>query len=345
MQVMLFRILNDDVACTLQPLHLPNRIERDKLKDFMQTDQQFHLTKAFDQISIFSQGILVMSRNLLGLIDLDVKNWIEGKMRKELLKRFENKLKYFFLSSNVGLEELETNVQKSKTFILSQLHLMECFQDLLHMHGTRVWEEEFTCFLKHCALKECDDYVSWRKHDSIVMHVQVNDFSNARTFLGHLLRQILQLTNPSRSMYIEPMSGWFDSEGRELLGLRFFDLLESCVGPIGMTSLDSLLAFIIMEMLEHSLNSLKSLLHVRCLEELQQLDTALGPASSLPLLGRSSYKQMAKFVDTLWEPWVESLACIGQLQLLRCLISFKLKLACKVRISYNIFIFGESLLG
>ncbi|XP_043695322.1 WASH complex subunit 5-like isoform X3 [Telopea speciosissima] len=317
--VMLFRIL-DDVASTfqaLQPFHLLNRIEKDRLQDFMQLDQQFHLTKAFGQISTFSQGILVASQTLHGLINLDVKNWLESKVREELLKRFDNRLKSFFLSSSVGFEDLEMNVQKMATYILSEFHLMEYFQGLIHIQWTHIWEEEFTAFLQDSAQKERDDYV------------QVNDFSSAQTFLGHLLHRILKLTNPSQSMYIEPMSGWFDAAGHELLGLRFFDLLESCVGPVGMASLDSLLAFIIMNKLEHALKVLKSLLDARCLEDLQMLDVALGPASSLPLLGWSSYKQMAKFVDMSWEPWVESLACIGQLQLLRCLIALKLKSAGK----------------
>ncbi|XP_077250204.1 uncharacterized protein LOC143889756 isoform X2 [Tasmannia lanceolata] len=329
--VILFRILNDDVVCTLQPFHLPNRIERDNLQDFLQLDRQFHLAKAVNMISVFSQGLLIMSRTFLGLINLDLKTWLEGEMRKELSKQFRNKLKSFFLSSNVGLEELELNVQSLKTYILSQLHLIECFEDLFHIKGHHLWEEEFTRILKHCAKEEHDNYVRRRKQDSTVSHAQLNDFSKPQTFLGHLLHHILQLTNPSRSMYIEPMSGWFDAEGQELLGLHFFDLLESCVGPVGMAILDSLVTFLITENLEHALRGLNNLLDARCLEELQTLDGALGPTTSLPLLGLSSYKRMTKIMDTSWEPLVEHLACIGQLQLLRCLISLKLKSACKVK--------------
>ncbi|KAJ4971389.1 hypothetical protein NE237_004488 [Protea cynaroides] len=333
--VMLFRIL-DHVASTfqsLQPFLLLNRLEKDKFQDLMQLDQQFHLTKALGQISTFSQGILVASQTLQGLINLDVKNWLEGKVREELLKRFDNRMKSFFLSSNVGFEDLEMNVQKMATYNLSEFHLMEIFQDLIHIQWTHIWEEEFTTFLQDSFQKERDDYASLMKQNSIVMHVQVNHFSSARTFFGHLLHQIIKLTNPSQSMYIEPMSGWFDAAGHELLGLRFFDLLESCVGPVGMASLDSLLAFIIMKQLEHAFKVLKSLLDAKFLGDLQILDSALGPANSLPLIGWSSYKQMAKFVDNSWQPWVESLACIGQLQLLRCLITLKLKSACKVKAS------------
>ncbi|XP_043695329.1 WASH complex subunit 5-like isoform X4 [Telopea speciosissima] len=295
--VMLFRIL-DDVASTfqaLQPFHLLNRIEKDRLQDFMQLDQQFHLTKAFGQISTFSQGILVASQTLHGLINLDVKNWLESKVREELLKRFDNRLKSFFLSSSVGFEDLEMNVQKMATYILSEFHLMEYFQGLIHIQWTHIWEEEFTAFLQDSAQKERDDYV------------QVNDFSSAQTFLGHLLHRILKLTNPSQSMYIEPMSGWFDAAGHELLGLRFFDLLESCwMQDAWKTCKCWMLPWVLL---------------APCLYW-----------DGHPI-SRWSKETKAKFVDMSWEPWVESLACIGQLQLLRCLIALKLKSAGKVKAS------------
>ncbi|XP_019052324.1 PREDICTED: WASH complex subunit strumpellin homolog isoform X3 [Nelumbo nucifera] len=329
--VMLFRILDDSVTFTVQPFHQLNRIERDNLQDFMQVDQQFHLTETFNQISIYSQGILAMSRNLHNLIHLDVKSWIEGKMQEGLFKQFGSRLNSFFMSPSVGLEELEMKMKKLTTNILSQLHLMECFQDLIHSRVTHIWEEAYAQFLRYCVQIECDNYSSQRNPESMVACVQVD--SNAQTFLGQILHQIIKQTNPSSSMYLEPMSGWFDAAGNELLGLRFFDILESCIGPLGMASLDSVLAFVILKKLEHALKILRSLLDARCLGELRMLDSALGPPSSLPLLRWSSYKKMAKFVETLWEPWVESLACIGQLQILRCLITLKLKSACKVKAS------------
>ncbi|XXG49669.1 hypothetical protein AAC387_Pa02g3782 [Persea americana] len=331
MPVMLFRILNNDVVSNLQPCHVPNRIEREKFQDFMQLDQQFHLAKAVNNISVISQGFQIISRSFHGLINLDMKNWLEKVVREEFSVRFRKKLNSFLLSPNVGLEELEASVQSITKYVLSQLGLMELCQDLIHIQGHRIWEEEFLHILRHCAREEHNDYVRKRQEDPVVRPVQSSDFSNAKTFLGQLLHQILRLSNPSCSMYIEPMCGWFDAEGHELLGLRFFDLLESCIGPVGMTCMDSLLSFLITENLEHSLRVLNNLLDSRCLEELRTLDNDLGHATSLPLLGCSPYKQMAKLIDIAWEPWVECLAHIGQLQLLRCLISSKLKSACKVK--------------
>ncbi|RZC69078.1 hypothetical protein C5167_032177 [Papaver somniferum] len=326
--VMLFTILSDDVVSTLRPNCLERRIETDNVQNFQKPGSQYHLTKALAQISIISQGIKGISEAPFGLMDLSVKNWIEDKLRKELSKRFKEASKSFLVYRNGGLEELEKNLQKLTTYFLSQLHVMECLQDLMDIQGTRLWEEEFSCFLKHSAQKEYDDFVSRRdKNSAVIVPVEMNEFSNAQTFLGDLLTQILKLTKPSLSMYIEPMSGWFDAEGCELLGMRFFELLESCVGPVGMASLDSLLVKIITENLKLAFKGLKILMDARCLEQIEMLNTALGPPSSLPLFRWSSYQFMAKLPGMLWEPWVES--CIGQLQILRCLINLKLNSACK----------------
>ncbi|KAI3869770.1 hypothetical protein MKW98_030951 [Papaver atlanticum] len=330
--VMLFTILSDDVVSTLRPNCLERRTEADNVQNFQKPGSQYRLTKALAQISIISQGIKEISEAPFGLMDLSVKSWIEDKLRKELFKRFKEASKSFLVYRNGGLEELEKNLQKLTTYFLSQLHVMECLQDLMDIQGTRLWEEEFSCFLKHSAQKEYDDFVSRRdKNLAVIVPVEMNEFSNAQTFLGDLLSQILKLTRPSLSMYIEPMSGWFDAEGCELLGMRFFELLYSCVGPVGLASLDSLLVKIITENLKLALKGLKILMDARSLEQIEMLNTALGPPSSLPLLGWSSYQLMAKLPGMLWEPWVESLACIGQLQILRCLINLKLNSACKVK--------------
>ncbi|XP_038989375.1 WASH complex subunit 5-like isoform X3 [Phoenix dactylifera] len=313
--VILLGIYMDDNLQAQQPFHQLSRIDKDSLPEFMQVDQQLNLARAANKISIISE---------------DLEDWLEGQVRKELSKRLENKLKTFFLLPNVGYDILEVNLRTLSAYILSQLQMMESFQDLLHIPGNRIWEETFTKVLKQCFEKEYAAFIK-REQGSIVSVAQLNDFSKAPTFYGHLLHQLLRLTDPSRSMFIEPMSGWFDAEGHELLGLHFINLIESCVGQVGLASLDSLLTAIIKENLEYALKGFKNSLDSRCLEELRKLDDSLGPPTSLPLLGWSSYMQMGKVFIASWEPLVECLATIGQLQLLRRLISFQLKCTCKVK--------------
>uniref|UniRef100_A0A0E0H050 WASH complex subunit strumpellin n=1 Tax=Oryza nivara TaxID=4536 RepID=A0A0E0H050_ORYNI len=81
----------------------------------------------------------------------------------------------------------------------------------------------------------------------------------------------------------------------------------------------------------HVYRGYDGLVDVKCREELNKLDDLLGPPMSIPLMGWSSYKEMVKMLHSSWGPLVEKLATIGQLQLVRNLVSFKLRSACKVR--------------
>jgi WASH complex subunit strumpellin len=49
-------------------------------------------------------------------------------------------------------------------------------------------------------------------------------------FTGRLAREISRQTEPAKTTYLYPMSGWFDEQGRELVGIRTFSLLKSAVG-------------------------------------------------------------------------------------------------------------------
>eukprot|EP01018_Ginkgo_biloba_P017154 Gb_26617 [translate_table: standard] len=68
------------------------------------------------------------------------------------------------------------------------------------------------------------------------------------------------------------------------------------------------------------------------MERLATLESALAPPASIPFEGISAYKQV-EITNATWEPWVESLAHIGQLQLLRCLIASQFQTSSKVEAS------------
>lgn len=110
--------------------------------------------------------------------------------------------------------------------------------------------------------------------------------------------------------------------------------LSDCLnpGPSGMTGIDRLLSFVITRSLQRALIDLRNQLGKSYLEQLGSLDAALAPPASIPYLGVSVYKKV-EFINSTWEPLVECLAHIGQLQLLRCLLASQLRSASKVEAS------------
>uniref|UniRef100_A0A0E0H049 WASH complex subunit strumpellin n=1 Tax=Oryza nivara TaxID=4536 RepID=A0A0E0H049_ORYNI len=211
-----------------QSTHLINRINKETLEDLMQLDQQLCQAQQAAKLCIVSEGLLNMSKNFDGLIDLNLGGWLKQMIKKELVSQLQGKLKALSL---LIYGDIEGNLMSLSNYMLSQMQRMEFLQHILHIDGSPA------------AI-----YSSF--NGSIALHVY-----------------------------------------------RGYD----------------------------------GLVDVKCREELNKLDDLLGPPMSIPLMGWSSYKEMVKMLHSSWGPLVEKLATIGQLQLVRNLVSFKLRSACKVR--------------
>ncbi|KAF0924916.1 hypothetical protein E2562_014992 [Oryza meyeriana var. granulata] len=310
-----------------QSTHLINRINKETLEGLMQLDQQLCQAKKAAKLCIVSEGLLNMSRNFDGLIDLNLGGWLKQMIKKELVSQLQGKLKAF---SSLSYGDIEGNLMALSNYMLSQMQRMEFLQHILHIDGCSIWEETLTAVLEECAKREVLEFMGCMQ-PSINMVKRLNHMSNMGTFFGHLLQYIVHSTDPSHSMFIEAMMGWFGAGGNELLGMRFFHLLESCVGQVGLACLDSLIHVLLKQCVEHAMKDLHTLVDVKCHEELNKLDDLLGPPMCIPLMGWPSYKEMVKMLHSSWGPLVEKLATIGQLQLIRNLMSFKLRSACKIK--------------
>lgn len=63
-------------------------------------------------------------------------------------------------------------------------------------------------------------------------------------------RELLRQTDVRNAVYVEGMQGWFDTEEREVVGIRTFDLLNRGVGIFGLAGLDLLVSFMIVRDLQ-----------------------------------------------------------------------------------------------
>uniref|UniRef100_A0A0D9W4E9 WASH complex subunit strumpellin n=1 Tax=Leersia perrieri TaxID=77586 RepID=A0A0D9W4E9_9ORYZ len=308
-----------------QSTHLINRINKETLEGLIQLDQQLCQAKQAAKLCIVAEGLLNMSKNFDGLIDLNLGGWLKQMIKKELVSQLHGKLKAV---SSHTYGDTEGNLMALSSYMLSQMQRMEFLQHILHIDGCSIWEETLTAVLEECAKREVLEFMGSMQPSSNMVK-QLNHMSNLGSFFGYLLQYIIHSTDPSHSMFIEAMMGWFDAGGNELLGMRFFHLLESCVGQVGLACLDSLIHVLIKQSVEHAMKNLHTMVDVKCREELNKMDDLLGPPMSIPLMGWPSYKEMVKMLHSSWGSLAEKLATIGQLQLVRNLISFKLRSACK----------------
>ncbi|KAK3144893.1 hypothetical protein QOZ80_4AG0319320 [Eleusine coracana subsp. coracana] len=316
-----------DYINTEQSTHLVNRINKEELGVLMQMDQQLCEARQAAKLCTISEGLRNISKNFDDLINLNLGGWLRQMIERELAAQLEGQLKHI---SSPTYGDIESNLNSLSNHMLSQMQRVEFLQDVLHIDGSSIWQETLTIVLEQCAKKELLELTACMERSANVVK-QLNNLSSPSTVFGNLLQLIVQLTNPSHSMFIEAMVGWFDVGGHELLGMRFFNLLELCVGQVGLACLDSLVHVLIKQSMENTVKDLQILVDTKSQHELNMLDDLLGPPMSIPLMGLSSYKAMVKMFHSSWGLLVEKLATIGQLQLVRNLISFKMRSACKIK--------------
>lgn len=343
--VSMFSILNDVIAVQTKQLHeLPGRLEKESLHDFAQPEERYKLAKATHRVAVFTQGIMAMKKTFMGAIEVDPWQLLEIGIRKQLVKQVATSLHTTLVFPTTGALELEEQLQELHMSLQAQRRSMEYFQDYVHVHGLQLWHEEFARIIDYNTEQECNEFVkrkvqNWQSvyQDPAKPIPQFSpppkDASRASNFMGRLAHKLLQLTHPSSSMYLVPMSGWFDAQGHELVGLRTMALLQTTLGTAGLTGLDRLLGFQLTHNIRRAVMYLSSKVEssemTDCLESLQSV---LTPNSSIPDPGSvvyTEYSARAGVTAPEWTTWVETVSRIGQLQLLRCLLGSHLRASAK----------------
>lgn len=151
--------------------------------------------------------------------------------------------------------------------------------------------------------------------------------------MGRLTREILRQVDPSRAVYVDALSGFYDLSGREVVSLSTFALLNRSVGTIGLAGVDKLLCFMIVRNVQTFIDTYKKAL-VRKPEMvtiLREVATSLEPLSSTPGQGAlrvysHTQQKMAKYLPV----FAETVVRMGIAQLIRRMINNELNFSCKL---------------
>lgn len=360
--VSMFSILNDVIAVQTKQLHeLPGRLEKECLRDFAQPEERYKLAKATHRVAVFTQGIMAMKKTFMGAIEVDPWQLLEIGIRKQLVKQVATSLHTILVFPTAGVAELEEQLQELQMSLQAQRRSMEYFQDYVHVHGLQLWHEEFARIINYNTEQECNEFVKRKVQNWQSVYQDpakpIPQFpapakDPSSNFMGRLTHKLLQLTHPSSSMYLVPMSGWFDAQGQELVGLRTMALLQTALGTAGLTGLDRLLGFQVTHCIRQAVMYLSSRVESSetsdCLASLQSV---LTPNSSIPDPGSvvyTEYSARAGVHAPGWTTWVESVSRIGQIQLLRCLLGSYLRASAKFEsstISYAVDAMNKAVLA
>lgn len=352
----MFFILNDIIELQTHKIkELPTRLEKVELKDFAQLDERNQLAKLTHGVSKFTEGILAMQTTLVGIIKVEPKQLLEEGIRKELVFKLASAMDKILIFKTGKIDEFESRLKQLASQLDGFSRSFQYIQDYVNIYGLKIWQEEFSRIVNYNVEQECNSFLKTKVYDHQSMYqstaIPIPRFpsvDNSVNFIGRLARALLQHTNYNNTIFLDQMSAWYDKDGRELIGIRTFDLLLRSVGVFGVSGLDRLLCFMIVKELQTFVATVRKMMDKNMSKFLTDFTKELSPTSTLPTNTVKLYNTAVNYTSKLWPIFMSTTSRIGQMQLLRRQIANALNWLTKLdsnSLSLNLTVINNALIS
>lgn len=354
--VSVFKILSEiEQIQTHRMAPVPSRLEAKDLKDYAQLDLRFELSKATHHVSIFTEGILVMQRTLLGVIQIEPKSLLQEGLRRELVRLVTTAMHSDLHFKEMSNAEIYKQISKLAATLDGLKRSIEYLQDYIDIAGLKIYQQEMARVINYHTEQEANRYVKKKTFDGAsryqsrvipIPRFSANTSNNKAAgeesvcinFMGQTMNALLYLTDPTRTIYVPECSAWFvhsaadvkkKAPTAEVCGLRTFSLLERALGVIGIRSLDRLFSFRAGHEFSAFLKFYATEVHpFRTM--LDQIREVLFPEYRVVPNASKLYSNAIKKVEKLLLPLLKHIRKIGQGQLIRRQIAHLLQFSCQM---------------
>lgn len=327
---------------------LPEKMDKDRIREYAQLDERYRIAKLTFNISVFTDGIMAMKKTLVGVIELDPKQLLEDGIRMELVnsvsKAFHENLQFTGKPKNPKDLMITESLVKLANIIDGHRRSFEYIQDYLNMNGLKIWREETMRIIFYNVEQECSCYmrkkVQFSKYQNDAIPITVHPLTSSTdasvTFIGRLGRELLHITDPTRTLYVDLLTAWFDYKThQEIIDVKFSRKIIDSLEIYGLVGIDKLYSYMISHELEtiHK-NILKTTLKEKqWLEFFQKFTADLTSRKSVggKIIGGTSfenpYKKYQQFISktTKLPNIFTAIMSIGQKQIWRNHIAYLLK--------------------
>ncbi|XP_035916794.1 WASH complex subunit 5 [Anopheles stephensi] len=331
---------------------LPARLEKERMKEYAQFEERFQIAKLTYTLSTFTEGILAMQTTLVGVVELDSRKLLEDGIRRKLVQNVAEAFHQQLVFGQKGKEsELYPRLDALHKTIHGYRRSFEYVQDYLNIHCMRIWNEEMARIIQFNVEKECQPFLKSKPHDweqsgaggggdlesglvPIPIYQPVD--MTSINFMGRLAREVVRITDPKTTIYIDICSSWYDYKTHKLLLTnKFAHKINETFGPAGLIGLDRLYGAMIKSELELLLGAVQRKIQheagswgdvlASIKADLERADIVANPAKTYPSLvsNTSRFFSTSSFGDWLLK--------IGQKQTLRCQLALELNCSCKIR--------------
>jgi WASH complex subunit strumpellin len=266
--ISVFQVLSQIVTIQTHKLNdVPIRFEAKDLKDYAQLDDRLEMAKLTHQVSVFTEGVLVMEKTLLGVIRVDPRQILEEGLRRELVRQLAIAMHNNLSFRSFNGDDVKRNLSKLAQTLDGLKKSIEYLQDYINIAGLKIYQQELSRVVNYNTEQEANRYLKKKTFDSasrfqsraipiprIAMAFDKAagvQNTGAVNFMGQVMSAILYVTDATRTIYVPESSAWFvvsapdqkQAPVVESCGIRTFALLEKSIGVIGIRGLDRLLAF------------------------------------------------------------------------------------------------------
>lgn len=333
----------------------PTRLEKDKLREYAQFEERAKVAQLTNSIAVFTKGILMMKKTLVGVIELDPKQLLEDGIRKELVNHLANAYNLGLIfapeKGKSSVQVLQQKLQLLAKTIEGYRRSFEYIEDYLRVQGLRILLEESQRIINYNVEKECNCFMrnkvqEWQsRFQSQTIPIPnflplQGDASKSNNFIGRLAHEILRCTEPRGSIYLDLKCTWYEKRAphAELLAASgFFSVLREAMAPAGMVGLERIYAHMLADELKCNLERLQKNLSTdrmwcealaNMTKELESRDfpQSVAGAGKQPLKYYQSYTQRWLKV---WPTLLDWVLQLGHKQLLRQQISSELRFSSK----------------
>ncbi|XP_075681849.1 WASH complex subunit 5 isoform X1 [Rhinoderma darwinii] len=321
-------------------IEVPTRLDKDKLRDYAQLGARYEVARLTHAISIFTEGILMMKTTLVGIIKVDPKQLLEDGIRKELVKRVALALhKGLIFNPRAKPSELLPKLKDMAATMDGFHRSFEYIQDYVSIYGLKIWQEEVSRIVNYNVEQECNNFLRTKIQDWQSMyqstHIPIPKFppvDESVTFIGRLCREILRITDPKVTCYIDQMNTWYDLRThQEVTNNHLFSEIQDSLGTFGLNGLDRLLCFMIVKELQNFLRLYQRVIlkDKTSQETLRALQKVVSPIKGIIANSAKIYSSAITKTQKIWAPYLDAIMKVGQMQILRQQIANELNYSCK----------------
>ena len=156
---------------------MPSKLKKKEVKLYAQNEKRYLLARDAHLISVFTKGIFMMEKTLVGVIEVDPKIILEKGIRTELLKLLAKTFHtYIDFKANDNKIDLNRKLNELINRISSIRKSFLYIQDYINIDGNKMWCEEMNKLINYYVEIEANKFLSRKIKQKNDLYDNMKDF-------------------------------------------------------------------------------------------------------------------------------------------------------------------------